>query len=152
VQVIEVDPLVTSIHANAEQFDPEVEVVFSYLQVFSAICVMFAHGAGEVGYMTGPLNEIYYIVSTGKFAADSFTPKVWIIVLCAISLVVGLSTYGYNVMQAMGTMMCKLSPSRGFAAELATALVIMIASQYGLPTSSSQCITGGILGALLSSS
>jgi len=49
-------------------------------------------------------------------------------------------------MQAMGTMMAKLSPSRGFAAELSTAMVIMVASQYGLPTSSSQCITGGILG------
>jgi len=46
-------------------------------------------------------------------------------------------------MQAMGTMMAKLSPSRGFSAELATAMVIMVASQYGLPTSSSQCITGG---------
>eukprot|EP00953_Heterococcus_sp_UTEX-ZZ885_P021129 11798-Heterococcus_DN1.PRE.1 len=70
----------------------------------------------------------------------------WTIVISAFSLVFGLATYGYNVMQAMGTMMCKLSPSRGFAAELATAMVIMIAAQYGLPTSSSQCVTGGILG------
>jgi sodium-dependent phosphate transporter len=46
----------------------------------------------------------------------------------------------------MGVKLSKLSPTRGFCAELATALVIMIASQYGLPTSSSQCITGGIIG------
>jgi sodium-dependent phosphate transporter len=46
----------------------------------------------------------------------------------------------------MGVSMAKLSPSRGFSAELSTALVILVASQLGLPTSSSQCITGGIVG------
>lgn len=53
---------------------------------------------------------------------------------------------GYNVTRAMGVRLAKLSPTRGFAAELSTALIIMVASQYGLPTSSSQCITGGIIG------
>jgi sodium-dependent phosphate transporter len=144
--VVEEDPIVGKIHANAEKFDPKTEVVFSYLQVFSAIAVIFAHGAGEVGYMSGPFSQVYSIVRTGKLSTKSFVPETWIIALCAGSLVVGLATYGYNVMQAMGTMMAKLSPSRGFAAELATAMVIMVASQYGLPTSSSQCITGGILG------
>jgi sodium-dependent phosphate transporter len=72
--------------------------------------------------------------------------QIWCVVLGAFSLVVGLATYGYNVTRAMGTMMAKLSPSRGFCAELATALVILVASQLGLPTSSSQCITGGIVG------
>jgi phosphate/sulfate permease len=147
--VVETDPIVAAMHARAEKFDPRIEVVFSYLQVFSAIAVIFAHGAGEVGYMAGPLGQIYDIVKTGKVSDKSFEPVMWTIVISAFSLVFGLATYGYNVMQAMGTMMCKLSPSRGFAAELATAMVIMIAAQYGLPTSSSQCVTGGILGELL---
>ncbi|OAE26075.1 hypothetical protein AXG93_3703s1000 [Marchantia polymorpha subsp. ruderalis] len=73
------------------------------LGVFSAICVIFAHGAG-------------------------------------------LATYGYNVTRPMGVKLAKLTPTRGFAAELATTFVIMIASQFGLPTSSSQCITGAIIG------
>jgi phosphate/sulfate permease len=144
--VVETDPIVAALHARAEKFDPRIEVVFSYLQVFSAIAVIFAHGAGEVGYMAGPLGQIYNIVKTGKVSDKSFEPVMWVLVISAFSLVFGLATYGYNVMQAMGTMMCKLSPSRGFAAELATSMVIMIAAQYGLPTSSSQCITGGILG------
>jgi inorganic phosphate transporter, PiT family len=66
----------------------------------------------------------------------------WVLVLSAFSLVSGLVTYGYSAPQAMGTMMCKLSPSRGCAAELAaklvTTVVIMIAAQYGLLASSSQ--------------
>ena len=49
---------------------------------------------------------------------------------------------GYQVTRAMGVRLAKISPTRGFAAELATALIITIAAQYGLPTSSSQCITG----------
>jgi sodium-dependent phosphate transporter len=144
-QIIDEDPVVAAIHENAELFDPKTESVFQYLQVFSAICVIFAHGAGEVGYMAGPLAAIWDIVNTGKIQ-KSVTAPIWIIVIGASGLVVGLATYGYKITQAMGVKMSKITATRGFAAELATAFVIMIASQYGLPTSSSQCITGGILG------
>ena len=73
-------------------------------------------------------------------------PELWVIAICAVGLVLGLATYGYNVVRAVGVRLAKLSPTRGFCAELSTAFVIMIASQYGLPTSSSQVITGGIVG------
>jgi sodium-dependent phosphate transporter len=144
-KVVEEDPLVASIHANAELFDPKVEGVFKYLQLMSAICVIFAHGAGEVGYMAGPLSSIWHIVNTNQIEKSTEAP-IWIIVIGASGLVVGLATYGYRVTEAVGTRLSKITASRGFAAELATSLVIMIASQYGLPTSSSQCITGGIIG------
>ena len=55
---IEEDEVVAAIHAKAEVFDPKAEFAFSYLQVFSACCVTFAHGSGEVGYMAGPLTAI----------------------------------------------------------------------------------------------
>lgn len=143
--VVETDPVVKSIHENAEVFDPKVEMVFSWLQVYSAICVIFAHGANDVGYMAGPLATIFDIYETGKMN-KSVTPPIWVLVICASSLVIGLATYGYNVTRTMGTVMAKLSPSRGFSAELSTALVILITSQYGLPTSSSQVITGAVVG------
>ena len=41
------------LHDGAEKFDPRTETAFKFLQIFSACCVMFAHGAGEVGYMAG---------------------------------------------------------------------------------------------------
>jgi sodium-dependent phosphate transporter len=75
-----------------------------------------------------------------------FQSQVWCVLLGAAPLGIALATYGYNVTRAMGTLMAKLTPSRGFAAELATALVILVASQLGLPTSSRQCISGGIVG------
>lgn len=148
-KIIDEDPMIAAIHDNAELFDPNTENVFKYLQVFSAICVIFAHGAGEVGYMAGPLTAIWDIVNTGKIQKSVVAP-IWIIIIGASGLVVGLATYGYKVTQAMGVKMSKITATRGFAAELATSLVIMIASQYGLPTSSSQCITGGVLGVGLS--
>eukprot|EP00877_Chromochloris_zofingiensis_P008102 jgi/Chrzof1/3545/UNPLg00754.t1 len=117
--IVEEDATIKAIHEHAEQFDPK---------VFSAVCVIFAHGANEVGYMTGPLSTIYTVYETGSLPSK-VAPPIWIIIISAIGLVFGLATYGYNVTRAVGRMMAKLSPTRGFACELATALVIMVASQ-----------------------
>lgn len=72
-----------------------------------------------------------------------------IVFLSAAALVFGLATFGHHVTRGMGIQMARITPSRGFAAELSTALVILVASQWGLPNSSSQCITGGIVGVAL---
>ncbi|KAK9815833.1 hypothetical protein WJX72_010493 [[Myrmecia] bisecta] len=143
--VVSTDAEIGAIHANAEVFEARVEYSFSFLQVFSACCVIFAHGAGEVGYMAGPLAVIWDVYKTGSLPKD-VSPPVWVILIGAFGLVIGLATYGYNVTRSMGVKLAKITPTRGFAAELATAFVIMIAAQYGLPTSSSQCITGAIVG------
>ncbi|KAL3695003.1 hypothetical protein R1sor_008654 [Riccia sorocarpa] len=142
---IKEDEVLGQIHENAERFEPRVEYAFSYLQVFSAICVIFAHGAGEVGYMAGPLVSIWDTYRNGVISTNVTAP-VWIVLIAATGLVIGLATYGYNVTKAMGVKLAKITPTRGFSAELATSFVIMFASQYGLPTSSSQCITGAIIG------
>lgn len=141
----DLNEFVEEMHNRAEKFDPMTEKVFGFLQIFSATCVMFAHGAGEVGYMAGPLATIYDVYMTGKLKKTIDAP-IWIIIISATSLVSGLATYGRNVVKSVGKDMAKITPTRGFSAELATAMVIMVASQYGLPTSSSQCITGGIVG------
>jgi sodium-dependent phosphate transporter len=95
--------------------------------------------------MAGPLTTVWYVFKDG-FISKSANPPIWIILIGALGLVIGLATYGYKVTRAMGVRLAKISPTRGFAAELATALIITIAAQYGLPTSSSQCITGAIVG------
>eukprot|EP00300_Choanocystis_sp_HF-7_P020656 c20645_g2_i1.p1 GENE.c20645_g2_i1~~c20645_g2_i1.p1 ORF type:complete len:320 (-),score=83.32 c20645_g2_i1:246-1205(-) len=138
------DQTVKDLHARAKVYE-KVERVFMVLQLFSAICVIFAHGAGEVGYMAGPLGVIWEVYQTDKLPSK-VAASIWVVFLGAFGLMFGLATYGYNVTRAVGTQYAYLSPSRGFAAELATSLVIMVASQYGVPTSSSQCITGAIIG------
>ena len=139
------DEKVESMHNRAEKFDDKTEKLFGFLQIFSATCVMFAHGAGEVGYMAGPLATIYDVYMNGKLQSKLNAP-IWTVVISALSLVFGLATYGRNVTKAVGKDLAKITPSRGFCAEISTAMVIMVATQYGLPTSSSQAITGGIVG------
>lgn len=142
---VEDDELVAAMHKSAEVFEPKAEYIFSFLQVFSAISVIFAHGAGEVGYMAGPLAAIWDYTQTGVLS-KKVSPPIWVILISAFGLVFGLALYGQRLTMAMAVKLTKLSPTRGFAAELATATVIMVAAQFGLPTSSSQCIIGGLVG------
>ena len=142
---VEEDELVSAMHKAAEVFEDKAEYIFSFLQVFSAISVVFAHGAGEVGYMAGPLAAIWDYTQKGVLV-KKVEPPIWIILISAFGLVVGLAAYGQKLTMAMAVKLTKLSPTRGFAAELATATVIMVAAQFGLPTSSSQCIIGGLVG------
>jgi sodium-dependent phosphate transporter len=95
--------------------------------------------------MAGPLGTIVEVVNTGQLNKN-VNPILWCVALGAVGLVIGLATYGYNIVRVVGVKLAKLSPTRGFCAEISTAFVILIAAQYGLPTSSSQVITGGIIG------
>lgn len=142
---VEEDELVSAMHKSAEVFEERAEYIFSFLQIFSAISVIFAHGAGEVGYMAGPLAAILDYTEKG-IVRKNVNPPIWVILVSALGLVFGLAIYGQKLTMAMAVKLTKLSPTRGFAAELATATIIMVAAQFGLPTSSSQCIIGGLVG------
>ena len=126
-------------------YDPRIEYSFAYLQIFTSICTSFAHGANDVSNAVGPLAAIWYIHENGKVSSKIDVP-VWILVIGGAGIVVGLSTYGVKIMEVIGKKITYISPSRGFAAELATALVVSFASKYGFPISSTQCITGAVVG------
>lgn len=142
---VDTDPKIAAMHAAAEVFDPETEQIFKYLQVFSACAVSFAHGSNDVANAIGPFAGIWYVYNNRKISTSAETPK-WILALGGAGIVVGLATYGYNIIIALGVGMAKMTPSRGFCAELATSFVIVIASCYGLPVSSTQIIVGGEFG------
>ena len=127
------------------EYDPRVEYTFRYLQIFTSVCTSFAHGANDVSNAVGPLAAIWYIYQNGAVASKIEVP-IWILCLGGAGIVVGLATYGVKIMEVLGKDITYISPSRGFAAELATALTVSFASKYGLPISSTQCITGGVIG------
>ena len=70
----------------------------------------------------------------------------WILLLGAVGIVLGLATYGWRVMQTVGKKITELTPSRGFAAELAAASTVVIASGTGLPISTTHTLVGAVLG------
>lgn len=122
-----------------------VERIFVYLQILSAGFVAFAHGANDVANAVGPLAAVITVLQTGTFAAKSAVP-IWVLGLGGVGIVVGLATWGWRVMITIGKKITELTPSRGFAAEFATAITIVLASKLGIPVSTTHTLVGGVLG------
>jgi len=130
---------------NGAMFDG-VERVFAVLMVFTACAMAFAHGSNDVANAIGPLAAIVSVVqSGGEVASQSMLPP-WILLIGASGIVIGLGTLGYRVMMTVGRAITELTPSRGFAAELAAAGTVVIASGTGLPISTTHTLVGAVLG------
>ena len=123
-----------------------VERVFAVLMIFTACAMAFAHGSNDVANAIGPLAAIVSVVqSGGEIAAKSILPA-WVLLIGASGIVLGLVMLGYRVMKTIGTAITELTPSRGFAAELAAAGTVVIASGTGLPISTTHTLVGAVLG------
>ncbi|MCD9471881.1 phosphate permease [Photobacterium phosphoreum] len=123
-----------------------VESVFSVLMVVTACAMAFAHGSNDVANAIGPLSAVVSTIeNSGQIAAQSQIAW-WILPLGGIGIVIGLATLGHKVMATVGTGITELTPSRGFAAQLATASTVVIASGTGLPISTTQTLVGAVLG------
>lgn len=123
-----------------------VEKIFAVLMIFTACAMAFAHGSNDVANAIGPLAAVVTIVKTGSINSDSLHIPIWVMAVGAIGIVTGLTMYGHRVMATIGTNITQLTPSRGFAAQLATASTVILASGFGLPISTTQTLVGAILG------
>merc|ERR1712083_181163 len=144
---LEEDVIVTAIHENAEKFDAKTEAVFRYIQIFTAICDSFAHGANDVANAMGPFMAIYSIYKVGGVSkkVNMGDDAYWILAIVGV----GLLLYGYKIMRAIGVKLAVITPSRGFAIELGAAIVIIIGSYLGLPLSTTHCQVGATTGVAL---
>ncbi len=123
-----------------------VEKVFGILMIVTACCMAFAHGSNDVANAIGPLASVVSIVGNeGQIAAKSAIAW-WILPLGGFGIVAGLAIFGHKVIATIGQGITHLTPSRGFAAELAAACTVVIASGAGLPISTTQTLVGAVLG------
>lgn len=123
-----------------------VEKVFAVLMIVTACCMAFAHGSNDVANAIGPLAAVVSIVDNdGQIAAKSAIAW-WILPLGGFGIVAGLALFGHKVIATIGQGITHLTPSRGFAAELAAACTVVIASGTGLPISTTQTLVGAVLG------
>ncbi|KAI6896550.1 hypothetical protein D0869_12875 [Hortaea werneckii] len=132
-------------HAEAQFFDNKTEHLFSFLQVMTAATASFAHGSNDVSNSIGPLATIFLIWNSGELSSKSPVP-IWVLVFGGAAIVIGLWTYGYNIMRNLGNRLTLHSPSRGFSMEFGSALTVVMATRLELPISTTQCITGATVG------
>lgn len=123
-----------------------IERMFGVLMLFTACSMAFAHGSNDVANAIGPLAAVNSIISSGGNVMQTAAMPNWILLLGAGGIVAGLALYGYRVMRTIGTHITELTPSSGFAAELAAASTVVIASGYSLPVSTTHTLVGGVLG------
>ncbi len=123
-----------------------VERQLARFQLLSACCVAFAHGSNDVGNAIAPLATILYIHTTGTVPLSNLEIPLWVLALGGLGIVTGLAIWGERVIATIGQGIIELQPSCGFAAELATAATILIASRFGLPVSTSHALVGAVVG------
>ena len=139
---------VIDLHNDAEKFNEKTEYTFRYLQVFTAICDSFSHGANDVANAIGPFAAMWAIHNAQDLSKknDMDADAYWILGLGGIGIAVGLFLYGYRITHAIGTKLVKITPSRGVAIELSSALVIITGSRLKIPLSTTHCQIGATVG------
>ena len=122
-----------------------VERMFTPVVVITSCCVAFAHGANDVANAIGPLAAIVDIVRSGTVQMKVHVPA-WILILGAVGIVLGLSTYGYRVMRTVGDKITRITPTRGVAAGFAAMTTVLVCTRLKLPVSTTHTLVGAILG------
>jgi PiT family inorganic phosphate transporter len=123
-----------------------VEKVFGVLMVITASAMAFAHGSNDVANAVGPVAAVVGVVQSGGAVIQESVMPPWVLILGGVGIILGLATYGHRVIATIGSRITELTPSRGFAANLAAASTVVLASGFGLPISTTQTLVGAVLG------
>ncbi|XP_042551326.1 sodium-dependent phosphate transporter 1 [Dipodomys spectabilis] len=127
-----------------DQDKPEVSLLFQFLQILTACFGSFAHGGNDVSNAIGPLVALYLVYVTQDVSTEAATP-IWLLLYGGLGICIGLWVWGRRVIQTMGKDLTPITPSSGFSIELASALTVVIASNIGLPISTTHCKVGSVV-------
>lgn len=144
--------------ATLRSFTPHlVHSIFGKLQLGSAAWMAHSHGTNDAQKTMGIIALALYTGTTnGKFAGlppffnflhtPEFKVVPWVVVLCAATMAAGTAAGGWRIIRTLGHKMVKLQPVHGFAAETTAAVIIQVASSYGIPLSTTHVISTSIMG------
>jgi PiT family inorganic phosphate transporter len=116
---------------------------FRRLQVLSAAFMAFSHGSNDAQKTMGIMTLA--LIAAGVLPPDSTIP-LWVIVLAATAMSLGTAAGGWRIIKTMGQRVVKLDPVHGFAAETTAATIILTASHFGMPVSTTHVISSAIIG------
>ena len=119
--------------------------LFTIPLIFAAALLSFAHGANDVANAVGPLAGIYDAIVSGGIREKASIP-IWVMLVGALGIALGLALYGPKLIRMVGTEITEIDKTRAFCIALAAAITVIIASQLGLPVSSTHIAVGGVFG------
>ncbi|XP_075945524.1 sodium-dependent phosphate transporter 1-B [Anarhichas minor] len=123
---------------------PEVSTLFQFLQILTACFGSFAHGGNDVSNAIGPLVALWLVYTTSSVTSNEPTP-IWLLLYGGVGICAGLWVWGRRVIQTMGKDLTPITPSSGFSIELASAVTVVVASNIGLPVSTTHCKVGSVV-------
>nr|XP_002125242.1 sodium-dependent phosphate transporter 1-A-like [Ciona intestinalis] len=138
------DVEIESTEENEVDDGPAVRELFSSLQVLTACFASFAHGGNDVSNAIGPLIALWIVFWSGEVVQKAFTPW-YLLMYGGFGICIGLWLLGRRVIETIGSNLTKVTPSRGFCIELMTALTVLVASNVGLPVSTTHCKVGSVV-------
>ncbi|GAW82163.1 sodium-dependent phosphate transporter [Plasmodium gonderi] len=127
-----------------ENFDHQTEIVFSSLQIISAILGVVAQSANDTANAIGPFAAVFNTYNNG--IKEKLKVQWYILLFGGLSMSLGLSILGYRVIKTVGMKLIKITPSRGFTIELISGLVVLFFSICGIPLSSTHCAVSSVIG------
>ncbi|KAM4809283.1 sodium-dependent phosphate transporter 2 isoform 2-T2 [Rhinophrynus dorsalis] len=140
-----IPPQDDSLEEDKEEKDKsQVHLLFHFLQILTACFGSFAHGGNDVSNAIGPLVALWLIYQHGGVLQEASTP-VWLLLYGGVGICAGLWVWGRRVIQTMGKDLTPITPSSGFCIEVMCALSVLVASNVGIPISSTHCKVGSVV-------
>ena len=140
-----VRPLILRVSERLDNERHSINKLFILPLVFAAALLSFAHGANDVANAVGPLAAINDAILHGGIARKAAIPP-WVMMVGALGIALGLALYGPKLIRTVGSEITELDQMRAFCIAMAAAITVIIASQLGLPVSSTHIAVGGVFG------
>lgn len=140
-----VRPAITRAAVKLSNDKNSINNLFTIPLIFAAAGLSFAHGANDVANAVGPLAAINEAIVAGGVASKAPIP-VWVMMVGAIGIALGLALYGPKLIRTVGSEITELNKMRAFCIAMAASITVIIASQLGLPVSSTHIAVGGVFG------
>ncbi len=140
-----VKPMIAKKANKLEDTRSDVNTLFNIPLIFAAALLSFAHGANDVANAIGPLAAINDAVMNASISSKVGIPF-WVMAVGAVGIALGLALYGPRLIKTVGSEITELDQVRAFSIAMAAAITVIIASQLGLPVSSTHIAVGGVFG------
>jgi PiT family inorganic phosphate transporter len=140
-----VKPRIDSKVQGLEDNRKDINKLFTVPLIFAAALLSFAHGANDVANAVGPLAAIYDALANTTISAKASIP-LWVMIVGGVGISIGLALFGPRLIKTVGTEITELDNMRAFSIMMAAAITVVLASQLGLPVSSTHIAVGGVFG------